>query len=115
MAINASDQPALQEPASAGLVGGAVLGASFSVIVTQAAPEQWAWPEKRVARVLHRDMWSAGERMLATADLDRWREFQIAGRIFDQNREVLAWCLRAADAAKAAARCQISVKTVETP
>jgi len=74
----------------AGVIGGAVLGASFPVIVAQAAPEPWAWPEKRAARMLHRDMWSAGERMLATADLNRWREVQVAKTIVGQNRDVLA-------------------------
>ena len=40
----------------AGLVGSAVLGATFPAVVTRAAPEQWAWPEKSAARVLHRDI-----------------------------------------------------------
>jgi hypothetical protein len=105
----------LLQAALAGVIGGAVLGASVPVIVAQAAPERWAWPEKRAARVLHRDMWSAGERMLATADVERWREIQTTGRIFDQNSEVLARCLRTADAAKATTRCQISVKPVGRP
>jgi len=79
----------LLQAALAGVIGGAVLGASFPVIVAQAAPEQWAWPEKRAARVLHRDMWSAGERMLSVADPQRWREIQIARQLVGRNRETL--------------------------
>jgi len=66
----------LLQAAMAGLVGGAVLGVSFPIIVTQAAPEQWAWPEKRAAWVLHRDMWPAGERLLSVADPQQWQKMQ---------------------------------------
>ncbi len=99
----------LLQAALAGVIGGAVLGASFPAIVARAAPEQWAWPERRAARVLHRDMWSAGERMLAVADPQRWRETQTARRIAAQNRDVLARCVTAAQKAKGAKRCLISV------
>lgn len=68
----------LLQAALAGLIGGAVLGASFPAIVAQAAPGAWAWPEKRAARVLHRDMWSAGERMLSVADSKRFRAMRAA-------------------------------------
>ena len=79
----------------AGLVAGAVLGATLPAVVTQVAPGQWAWPEKRAAGVLHRDMWSAGERMLSVANPERWRAVEAARRIADQNPELLARCLRA--------------------
>lgn len=102
----------LLQAASAGLVGGAVLGASFPAIVAQTAPEPWAWPEKRAARVLHRDMWSAGERMLVMADPDRWREIQTARRIVGQNRDMLARCVRATQKAKVGKRCIITLRTV---
>lgn len=103
----------LLQAALAGVIGGAVLGASFPVIVAQAAPEQWAWPEKRAARVLHRDMWSAGERLLATADLQRWREVQTAQRIVGQNRDVLARCVRATQKNKVEKRCLINLNMFE--
>jgi hypothetical protein len=99
----------LLQAALAGVVGGAVLGASFPVIIAQAAPEQWAWPERRAARVLHRDMWPAGKRLLAVADPQRWQEMQTARRIVEQNREVLARCVTAAQKAKGEKRCLISV------
>lgn len=102
----------LLQAALAGVIGGAVLGASLPVIVAQAAPEQWAWPERRAARVLHRDMWSAGERMLAVADPQRWQEMQIWRRIVEQNRDVLARCVAAGQKAKGAKRCLISVDSL---
>ncbi|PIB91602.1 DUF6118 family protein [Caulobacter sp. FWC2] len=105
----------LLQAALAGVVGGAILGASFPVIVAQAAPEQWAWPERRAARVLHRDMWPAGERLLAVADSQRWREMQAARRIVEQNRDVLARCVTAAQKAKGAMRCLISVDSLNAP
>lgn len=98
----------LLQAALAGVVGGAVLGASFPIIVAQAAPEQWAWPERRAARVLHRDMWKAGERLLAVADPQRWQEMRTAQRIVEQNRDVLARCVTTAQKAKGAKRCPIS-------
>ncbi len=96
----------------AGVIGGAVLGASFPVIIAQAAPEPWAWPERRAARVLHRDMWPAGERLLAAADPQRWREMQTAQRLVEQNRDVLARCITAVQKAKGAKRCLISVDSL---
>lgn len=99
----------------AGVIGGAVLSASFPVIVAQAAPEKWAWPEKRAARVLHRDMWPAGERLLAVADLQRWQELRTAQRIVEQNRDVLARCVAAAQEAKSTRRCLISVEFLSAP
>jgi len=99
----------LLQTALAGVVGGAVFGASFPIIVAQAAPAQWAWPEKRAARVLRLDMWPAGERLLTVADPQRWQEMQAARRIVEQNRDVLARCVTAARKAKGAKRCLISV------
>jgi len=103
----------LLQAALAGLVGGAILSVSFPVIVAQAAPEPWAWPERRAARVLHRDMWPAGERLLAVADPQRWREMRAARRIVEQNRDVLARCATAAQKAKGAKRCLINVAPLD--
>ncbi|HEY9127433.1 MAG TPA: DUF6118 family protein, partial [Acidobacteriaceae bacterium] len=62
----------LMQAAALGVVGGVVLYASVPTIIVNAAPARWAWPEKRAAHVLDRDMWSAGERLLSTADAERW-------------------------------------------
>lgn len=102
----------LFQAAIAGVVGGAVLGTSLPVVVAQAAPEHWAWPERRAARMLHRDMWPAGERLLAVADPQRWREMQTAQRIVEQNRDVLGRCVAAAQKAKGGKHCLISVDSL---
>lgn len=60
----------------AGLVGGILLGALAPGAIAIRAPERWAWPEKMAAALLHRDLWSAGERILAVADPARWRAMQ---------------------------------------
>lgn len=86
----------LVQVSSAAMVGGAALGASFPVIVAQAAPEQWAWPERRAAHVLHLDMWSAGERLLSVADPQRWQEMQTASCIAGKNGETPARRMKAA-------------------
>jgi len=99
----------LLQAALAGVVGGAVLAVSLPAIVVQAAPEPWAWPERRAARVLDRDLWSAGERMMAVADPPRWREIEAAWRIFDQNRQVLAKCAGSTQPAKGGKRCTINL------
>ena len=60
------------------LVFGAILGGVVPGAVANSVPERWVWPEKMAAGVLHRDLWSAGERLLAVADPDRWRQVQAA-------------------------------------
>jgi len=67
----------LLQAAVAGVVGGAILCASVPTVIVNAAPADWAWPEKRAARVLDRDMWSAGERLLSVADPERWRTLSL--------------------------------------
>ncbi len=67
----------LVQAAAVGVVCGVVLCATVPTIVVNAAPARWAWPEKRAARVLNRDMWSAGERLLSVADPKRWRQWSV--------------------------------------
>jgi hypothetical protein len=63
----------LVQAAAIGVVAGAILWASVPTMIVNAAPAAWAWPEKRAAHILRRDMWSAGERLQAEADPKRWR------------------------------------------
>jgi hypothetical protein len=66
----------LAQSAAVGVVSGAILWASLPIVIVNAAPPDWAWREKRAAHVLRRDMWSAGERLLAVADDEGWRTLQ---------------------------------------
>lgn len=66
----------LVQAAAVGVVAGAILWASLPTLIVNSAPAGWAWPEKRAAHVLRRDMWSAGERLLSIADRERWAHFE---------------------------------------
>jgi len=66
----------LVQATAVGVVAGAILWASAPTVIVNAAPPDWAWPEKRAAYVLRRDMWSAGERLLAVADGEGWQALQ---------------------------------------
>lgn len=90
------------------------IGATLPAVVAQAAPEGWAWPEKRAAGVLKRDMASAGERLLAVADPQGWRAMQTARSIVDDNRVVITRCARTADKAQEPSRCVILLKPTAT-
>ncbi|MBO9708276.1 MAG: hypothetical protein J7521_08690 [Caulobacter sp.] len=64
----------LVQAAAVSVVAGAILYASASAMIVNAAPADWAWPEKRAAQVLHRDMWSAGERLMFVANPERRKQ-----------------------------------------
>jgi hypothetical protein len=57
----------LVQAAAVGALGGIIIGTIVPTLIADAAPAPWAWPEKRAARILHRDLRSAGERMLVVA------------------------------------------------
>jgi len=105
----------LIQAAAVGVVAGAILYASVPTMIVNAAPAAWAWPEKRAAHVLRREIWPAGERLMAVANPQRWQEMRTAQRIVEQNRVVLARCVAAAQKAKGATRCAISVGSLSAP
>ncbi|PVM81058.1 hypothetical protein DDF65_14155 [Caulobacter radicis] len=45
---------------------------------------------------LRRDLWSAGGRMLQTADVRRWQDGRDGGAMIAHNRDMLAGCAREA-------------------
>jgi hypothetical protein len=78
--------------AALALTVGFVFGTVLPNRIAQAVPESWHWPEARAARILQRDGWSAGERLLQVSNLPRWNEMVDAIRIVDQNAEALTNC-----------------------
>jgi hypothetical protein len=99
----------LVQVAALGVVAGAILYASVPTIIVNAAPAAWAWPEKRAAHVLRRDMWSAGERLLQTANSRQWQDTVSGAAIVAQNREALAGCRRASTSARHPRQCSIQL------
>lgn len=67
----------LVQATAVGAVAGVILWASVPAVIVNAAPAAWAWPEKRAAHVLRRDMWSAGERLMSIAAPERWGHFEL--------------------------------------
>jgi hypothetical protein len=78
--------------AAAALAIGFAFGTVIPTWIAQAVPESWHWPEAKAARVLQRDGWSAGERLLQVSNLPRWNEMADAVRIVDQNVDALTNC-----------------------
>lgn len=88
-----------------GLLVGAVLGVMLPGVVARAAPQRWAWPEKMAAHVLRQDLWSAGERLLQTANAQSWQDGRDGRAIVAQNRDALRSCARDAQPATRSRRC----------
>lgn len=103
----------LLQTAMAGLVVGAVLGASLPALIARAAPQSWAWPEKQAAALLDRDMASAGARLLSVADPQGWRALQSARAFAAEHEAALTRCTRAAAKAKKPIRCVILLKPAD--
>ena len=70
--------------ASAMLVVGLVLGGVGRDAIPWMAPASWHWPEERAAAILGLDKWSAGERLLKVADVERWQKVQAALRSVEE-------------------------------
>jgi hypothetical protein len=95
--------------AAVALVIGFALGAVVPTRISQAAPERWHWPEARAAKMLGRDGWSAGMRLLAVSDQRRLRALLHADRLAEDNRERLSACRARADKAGKSLDCVIKV------
>ena len=78
--------------AAAALVIGFALGTVIPARIAQAVPESWHWPESHAARILHRDGWAAGVRLLQVSNGTRWKGLNDAANIVEQNAEALERC-----------------------
>lgn len=78
--------------AAAALVIGFAFGTIIPARIAQAVPKSWHWPEANAARILQRDGWSAGERLLQVSNPARWKQLTEAAQIAEQNAEALASC-----------------------
>jgi hypothetical protein len=109
-ARNADDQHRrLRLAAAGGALAGALLWSIIPGLASRIAPESWHWPERLAARTLRLDMWSAGERMLAEADPERWQTVILANRILQDNRRAVAGCRQKANKIVQSQRCPITI------
>lgn len=99
----------LGQAAAAAAVLGLMLGLWTPGAVARSAPERWAWPEKLAAHLMRSDLWSAGERMMAVGDAQRWQAMQSSLAMITENRDALEKCAQDAVKAGAEVKCPITV------
>ncbi|MDQ0248792.1 hypothetical protein J2W22_000839 [Sphingomonas kyeonggiensis] len=61
-------------------VAGMVTFAILPGAIARSLPVSWAVPERIAARMLDADMWRAGQRMMAKADPERWKQIVVRER-----------------------------------
>jgi hypothetical protein len=95
--------------ATVALIVGFAFGAVIPTRMAQSVPENWHWPEQRAARILQRNEWDAGMRLLQVADPHQLRALNAAARIVEENAEVLANCRTRAAQSETPVKCHIEV------
>jgi hypothetical protein len=104
----------LQAGGIAGIVG-LLLGLVLPMAALRTAPSAWAWPERGAAFVLGNSRWTAGERLLASADPARWRAVRASDTLGVDNHEAIQRCRDAARQTRQDQHCRIVVKPDPTP
>lgn len=94
-----------------GLLAGIMLWSVAPGFIARTMPVSWHWPERMAARTLDLDQWAAGERLLATAEPERWRTVLFSNALVQENRDAIGKCREAAAKAKKPVRCTIKIGT----
>lgn len=95
--------------ATAALIVGFAFGTVIPTRIARSVPENWHWPEQKAARMLQRNEWDAGMRLLEVADPHRLRALNGAARIAENNAKVLENCRTRAAQSENAVKCRIEV------
>jgi hypothetical protein len=93
-----------------GLVAGMLLCSILPGFVARAMPTGWHLPERMAARTMGLDRWAAGERLLGTAEPERWRTVVFANALVQDNRDAIGKCRDAAAKGGKPVRCTIDVE-----
>lgn len=96
--------------ATGGVLAGMLLWAIVPGVLARSAPQNWLLPDRMAAHTLRLEPWTAGERMLARADPERWQTVLFANRIVQQNRNTIADCHRAAIESATPKPCSITIE-----
>jgi Family of unknown function (DUF6118) len=94
-----------------GLTFGLMMGLILPGPIDRAMPESWHWPERAAANVLDRDMWGAGERLQAVADVKRWQTHILLERALGDSHSEISKCLSNSDRTGQPTRCIVSVSS----
>ncbi len=94
-------------------IGGAlaaiVLCSFLPGFVARGMPDSWHLPERMAARMLNLDRWTAGERLLATSEPERWRTVLFSNALVQNNRDAIGKCRQNATKTKKPVRCAVEV------
>lgn len=93
-----------------GVLAGALLCAVVPGFIAHAMPTSWHLPERIAARALNLDRWAAGERLLATAEPERWQTVLFSNALVQDNRDAIGKCREAAAKANKSVRCTVEVR-----
>ncbi len=93
-----------------GLFAGMLLWSFLPGTIVRAMPESWLWPERMAARTLDLDRWAAGERLLTTAEPERWQTVLFSNALVQDNRDAIGKCRKNASKAKRPGRCTVEIK-----
>jgi hypothetical protein len=100
----------LFQVAGGALLAGILLWSFLPGTIARAMPERWHWPERMAARMVGQDTpWSAGIRMMRADDPVMWDAIVQASRIEQENREVIAGCVKNANGSGQIVRCSVKV------
>ncbi len=100
----------LFQVAGGALLAGILLWSFLPGTIARAMPERWHWPERMAARMVGQDTpWSAGIRMMRADDPVMWDAIVQASRIEQENREVIAGCVKNANESGQIVRCSVKV------
>lgn len=93
-----------------GTLTGVILCAVVPGFIAHAMPTSWHLPERMAARALNLDRWAAGERLLATAEPERWQTVLFSNALVQDNRDAIGKCRKTAAKTKKPARCTIEIE-----
>lgn len=103
----------LVQVAGGALLAGILLCSFLPGTIARAMPERWHWPERMAARMVGQDTpWSAGIRMMRADDPVMWDAIVQASRIEQENREVIAGCVKNANGSGQIVRCSVKVPPI---
>lgn len=106
----AEQRQQLYQVAGGALLAGILLWSFLPGTIARAMPESWHWPERMAARMVGQDTpWSAGIRMMRADDPVMWDAIVLASRIEQENREVIAGCVKNANGGGQVVRCSVKV------